>query len=199
MISFKCNFHETPGAMKSCLCIHAINWSLVHLYCLHSMTAGRDSSWLLQLIFMYLFPYYSALAAAETACVNVWCTAQRLIAATLPWGQTVQRPALWSPAPDGRPRTGTGSVTYHVITFPERTHSLFVHPDNKIQITTVLVPCDLRRGFSATWSKLCWWAGFGCDAKQPLREDFQTRNTQEVQYAGMQDQNRYWRRCHTFR
>lgn len=54
-----------------------------------------------------------------------------------------------------------------------------------------IVLCKLWWGSSATWSKLCKWAGFGCNAKQPLWEDFQTRNTQEVQYAGLQGRYRY--------
>lgn len=53
------------------------------------------------------------------------------------------------------------------------------------------VLCELWWGSAAAWSQLCEWAGFGCNAKQPLWEDFQTRNTQEVQYAGMQDQHRF--------
>lgn len=53
------------------------------------------------------------------------------------------------------------------------------------------VLCELWWGSAAPWSQLCEWAGFGCNAKQPLWENFQTRNTQEVQYAGMQDQHRF--------
>jgi len=53
------------------------------------------------------------------------------------------------------------------------------------------VLCELWWGSAAAWSQLCEWAGFRRDAKQPLREDLQTRNTQEVQHAGMQDQHRF--------
>lgn len=52
------------------------------------------------------------------------------------------------------------------------------------------VLCELWWGSAAAWSQLCEWPGSGLDAKQPLWEDFQTRHTQEVQYAWMQDQRR---------
>lgn len=121
--------------------------------CLHSVTAGRGSSRLLrswvrwrsrfretlslsclQLIFLCVFPSFSALAAAGKACVSVWCTAPRLIAATPRWGQTAPRPALWSPAPGGRPRTGMRSVTHRVMLFPQGSHSFCLCHNNKIQI-----------------------------------------------------------------
>lgn len=53
------------------------------------------------------------------------------------------------------------------------------------------VLCKLWWRSAAAWRLLCEWAGFGYSAKQPLWEDFQTRNTQEVQYAGMQDPYRF--------
>lgn len=54
----------------------------------------------------------SALAAVVKACGSGWCTALRLIAVAPRWGQTAQSRAVWSPVPNGKPRTGRRSVTH---------------------------------------------------------------------------------------
>lgn len=72
-----------------------------------------------------------------------------------------------------------------------RVRSLRAVGNTHLPVCDLVVLCELRRWSPAAGSQVCQRAGFCCDAKQPLWEDFHTRNAEKVQHRGLQGEVRW--------